>query len=306
MVRTHARCTTRPSRIVAEGARHRPLAVRPRGGRALAATVLVLLALSFAREPLAAGAETDSTPLTVTPFDIPGRELVGPPGDVIPRPADLALVFYDPQNALPRGFDRFATEVQTIFRGLGIEASWRVGGNYGESEIPEVPVILLSRDPAKGRGQTRIMGLVRRDQVPQRAVWLFMEGVRFALGYPPAGDVDYEGAIARALARVAAHEIVHAIAPDEPHAADGLMRHALDKRFLLGKRATIDGRPANTLSFHLKELTHAGLVTQERSSRNIIYRAAYDHMNALLGYLTENCCQGTACEVGETAASCKR
>ena len=62
--------------------------------------------------------------------------------------------------------------------------------------------------------------------------------------------------------------------------------------------------PANTLSFHLKELTHAGLVTQERSSRNIIYRAAYDHMNALLGYLTENCCKGTPCAVEETAASC--
>jgi DNA-binding transcriptional ArsR family regulator len=62
--------------------------------------------------------------------------------------------------------------------------------------------------------------------------------------------------------------------------------------------------PANTLSFHLKELTHAGLVTQERSSRNIIYRAAYGHMNALLAYLTENCCQGVEC-LDEAAASCK-
>ncbi len=61
--------------------------------------------------------------------------------------------------------------------------------------------------------------------------------------------------------------------------------------------------PQNTLSFHLKELTHAGLVTQERASRNIIYRAAYGHMNALLGYLTENCCQGASCSVAE-AASC--
>ena len=61
--------------------------------------------------------------------------------------------------------------------------------------------------------------------------------------------------------------------------------------------------PPNTLSFHLKELTHAGLVTQERSSRNIIYRAAFDRMNALLGYLTENCCQGSACAVPE-AESC--
>ena len=65
------------------------------------------------------------------------------------------------------------------------------------------------------------------------------------------------------------------------------------------------GIPANTLSFHLKELTHAGLVTQERSSRNIIYRAAFGHMNALLGYLTENCCQGTGCLVdAESCSSC--
>jgi ArsR family transcriptional regulator, arsenate/arsenite/antimonite-responsive transcriptional repressor len=53
--------------------------------------------------------------------------------------------------------------------------------------------------------------------------------------------------------------------------------------------------PPNTLSFHLKELAHAGLVTQERSSRNIIYRAAYTQMDELLAYLTENCCQGIAC-----------
>ena len=62
--------------------------------------------------------------------------------------------------------------------------------------------------------------------------------------------------------------------------------------------------PANTLSFHLKELTHAGLVTQERASRNIIYRAAFGHMNALLGYLTENCCQGAACAVEATTVAC--
>ena len=62
--------------------------------------------------------------------------------------------------------------------------------------------------------------------------------------------------------------------------------------------------PANTLSFHLKELAHAGLVTQERASRNVIYRAAFDHMNTLLGYLTENCCRGAECANEEAAASC--
>ncbi len=62
--------------------------------------------------------------------------------------------------------------------------------------------------------------------------------------------------------------------------------------------------PPNTLSFHLKELANAGLVTQERVSRNIVYRAAYDHMSALLGYLTENCCQGAACATDPAAAIC--
>ncbi len=64
------------------------------------------------------------------------------------------------------------------------------------------------------------------------------------------------------------------------------------------------GVPANTLSFHLKELVGAGLVTQERASRNLIYRAAYPRMNALLGYLTENCCQGAGCAVPASTKSC--
>jgi len=55
------------------------------------------------------------------------------------------------------------------------------------------------------------------------------------------------------------------------------------------------GIAPNTLSFHLKELTNAELITQERQGRNLVYRASFDAMNSLLGYLTENCCQGVAC-----------
>ena len=62
-----------------------------------------------------------------------------------------------------------------------------------------------------------------------------------------------------------------------------------------GVMAEGTGVPPATLSFHLKELMNAGLVTQERQGRNLIYRAAFDHMNAVLGYLTANCCQGSAC-----------
>jgi DNA-binding transcriptional ArsR family regulator len=62
-----------------------------------------------------------------------------------------------------------------------------------------------------------------------------------------------------------------------------------------GDLAALLGLPPSTLSFHLKELAHAGLVTVERDSRRLIYRPALAQMNALLGYLTDHCCQGRAC-----------
>lgn len=65
------------------------------------------------------------------------------------------------------------------------------------------------------------------------------------------------------------------------------------------------GLAASSLSFHLKELANAGLVTQERASRNLIYRAAFGRMNELLGYLTENCCEGAECAVDPAAAECR-
>src|SRR5215813_14862158 len=52
------------------------------------------------------------------------------------------------------------------------------------------------------------------------------------------------------------------------------------------------GIAAPTLSFHLAQLKHAGLVHQRRDGRSLIYATNYDGMNALMGFLTENCCAG--------------
>ncbi|HVF37589.1 MAG TPA: metalloregulator ArsR/SmtB family transcription factor [Sphingomicrobium sp.] len=62
------------------------------------------------------------------------------------------------------------------------------------------------------------------------------------------------------------------------------------------------GVPNSSLSFHLAALTRAGLVRQQRQSRSLIYSADYAAMNALVGYLMENCCGGAECSpVGSEA-----
>ncbi len=56
------------------------------------------------------------------------------------------------------------------------------------------------------------------------------------------------------------------------------------------------GVSPSALSFHLKELAHADLVSVEPQGRHLIYRAQFDRMNGLLAYLTEHCCAGQPCE----------
>ena len=68
--------------------------------------------------------------------------------------------------------------------------------------------------------------------------------------------------------------------------ADGMAAGAIADRL---------GVPASSMSFHLAQLGHSGLVTQRRQSRSIIYTADYAAMNSLMGYLTENCCEGVPC-----------
>lgn len=66
------------------------------------------------------------------------------------------------------------------------------------------------------------------------------------------------------------------------------------------------GLPNSSLSFHLAQLRTAGLILQQRRHRSLIYRANYPVMNALVGFLTDNCCGGADCssmaEAGAEAA----
>src|SRR5436305_14969654 len=70
-----------------------------------------------------------------------------------------------------------------------------------------------------------------------------------------------------------------------------------------GEIAAALGLPPNTLSFHFDRLRQAGLVRVQRNGRSMIYAARYDTMNALIGFLTENCCGGQSARCAPVATS---
>lgn len=93
-----------------------------------------------------------------------------------------------------------------------------------------------------------------------------------------------------------------ALAQEHRLAAFRLLVEAGPEGLPAGALADTIGVPGSSMSFHLSQLANAGLVTQQRQGRSIIYSADFAAMNALVGYLTENCCGGADCSVA--AAPC--
>ena len=100
----------------------------------------------------------------------------------------------------------------------------------------------------------------------------------------------------------AAIQALSALAQEHRLALFRLLVQAGERGMSAGAIADALGVPNSSLSFHLSQLRSAGLILQERQHRSLIYRANYPAMNALVGYLMENCCAGADC-APETACA---
>jgi DNA-binding transcriptional ArsR family regulator len=107
---------------------------------------------------------------------------------------------------------------------------------------------------------------------------------------------------------VAAIDALSALAQEHRLAAFRLLVQAGEQGMAAGAIADTLGVPNSSLSFHLAQLNRVGLISQERRHRSLIYRANYAEMNALVGYLMENCCAGADCgnDVGCEAPTIER
>jgi DNA-binding transcriptional ArsR family regulator len=86
-----------------------------------------------------------------------------------------------------------------------------------------------------------------------------------------------------------------ALAQESRLATFRLLVQAGPQGLAASKIAEALGVPASSMSFHLKELTHAGLIVPRQEGRFVIYTANFEQMNGLLAFLTDNCCGGNPC-----------
>ena len=93
-----------------------------------------------------------------------------------------------------------------------------------------------------------------------------------------------------------------ALAQEHRLALFRLLVQAGEQGMSAGEIADTLGVPNSSLSFHLAQLTRAGLIRQQRQSRSLIYTADYAAMNDLVGYLMENCCGGADCSTAACEA----
>ncbi|MFA5495658.1 MAG: metalloregulator ArsR/SmtB family transcription factor [Porticoccaceae bacterium] len=88
-----------------------------------------------------------------------------------------------------------------------------------------------------------------------------------------------------------------ALAQDSRLAVYRLLVQAGPAGLAAGKISEAAGIPPSSLSFHLKELTHANMVSSRQEGRFVIYQANFSTINALVAFLLENCCGGQSCEL---------
>jgi hypothetical protein len=149
-----------------------------------------------------------------------------------PRPSQprLALVWFEPDGALPFPSEWVARELRRTLADLDLHIDWREGQDHEIVQPPEHPVILLREDPVRTRSGRRVMGGVQ-GRAASRPIWLFLSAIKASLRpntYARGAVLRCRTSVlARALGRVLAHEVVHVIAPHLPHARTGLMRAQL-------------------------------------------------------------------------------
>lgn len=134
-------------------------------------------------------------------------------------------------------------EAASALRDVGLAPSWRVGAAQDQLGAHDLPVVLLRRDHSARRGADRVLGAcIPRSGSPR--AWVYLDNLAWAMGVPAwDGPLTLEDSarLGRAIGRIVAHEVIHAVAPALGHARSGIMSPRFDRNDLLSVHLPVDG-----------------------------------------------------------------
>jgi hypothetical protein len=157
---------------------------------------------------------------------------------------DLSLLWVDVTGVARLAFPEAARETVDLLRRMGVRASIRAGDTRSVSTGSELTVVVLPARTPGTRLDHSVMGATHRTPDGARAIWVYAAGVAATLGLGsgagPLWSLPQRREFGRALGRVVAHELVHAIAPARPHVNGGLMSARMGRALLLRSDLAVD------------------------------------------------------------------
>jgi hypothetical protein len=162
------------------------------------------------------------------------------------------VVWIDLANVPTLAQEAALREAAAVLARAGVTQRWRVSRPEEGVNDGELAVVLLRKDYAS-RGRTiRILGACTRS--PRARVWIFLDNMAWTVGVPSLDRLlrpEQASRIGRAIGRIVAHEVIHAVAPGLEHARSGLMAARLDRDDLLANRLDVDAATIRALRLAL-------------------------------------------------------
>ncbi len=184
--------------------------------------------------------------------------LVVPP--LSPETPTLTLVWHDSSRLFPAvGLGRLAEEVEALFRENGLSVRFHAAlENENLRMIPEprVNAVVLPGEDRRFGVPANAMAVTIGTKGKTHGIFVFYPGIRRTLGHREAErSPRHLNELARALARVLAHEVVHVLAPERGHADSGLMTERLTREDLLADRIALDSSSLEHLTRMMRLLS---------------------------------------------------
>ncbi len=162
---------------------------------------------------------------------------------ITPRTAPVPEVVWMDLAGVPALAEEAARrEAAEVLQDVGLVPRWRVGSAHDLVGPHDLPVVLLRRDHSARRGKGRVLGACTAQSTPPRA-WVYLDNLAWVMGVASGdGPLTAEEAVrlGRAIGRIVAHEVIHAVAPHVEHARSGIMSARFDRRDLLASHLAVD------------------------------------------------------------------